>query len=230
MRFALLAILICSPLFAQDIKIKSGETKPVSLRITGEDYSFGVAGNVTWTKQDSDATHLKLTLVGTAPGSATITMVIYRQGRITGIDFITIGITGDAPAPVPPQPVPPIPDPVPPPAPTPTPNPPPIPVPNVASAWLVVIEESSERTAAIAKVMGNLTYWQGLKTQGHNYRFYDKDSAEAKAKGYVARAGTVGLPALLILDPKGGRQPLSATKLPATTAEIDTLLKGVTGK
>ena len=220
-RFALgLFLVVVASLSAQDISLKVGETKPISLRISGDEYNFGVSGGVSWKQDKSDATHLKLQLTGVTPGSAMISIAIYKNGKITDVAFISISIAGQVvPAP-PTPPVPPIP---------PGPEPPPVPPPGpkAASVWTIIIEESSERTAPIAKVMNDLAYWQSLKAKGHFWRFYDKDSPEAKAKGYADKAAAVGLPAVLILDAKTGGI-LKAFKLPATTAEIDVAIKEVT--
>lgn len=109
--------------------------------------------------------------------------------------------------------------PIPPPKPDPKPDPKP-----VNAAWVIVVEETSARTPAIASVLNDLTYWNGLEARGTHWRFYDKDSPDAKAKNYPQMVAGVDLPAILLLDGTGKK--LSAAKLPATTAGVDSLLKG----
>ena len=111
----------------------------------------------------------------------------------------------------------------PPPDPQPKPDPQPQPVTDVK--WCIVVEETSQRTADTAKVLGDLAYWKGLEARGVKYRFYDKDSPEAKQNKYVefqAEAG--GLPFVLLLDSTGKK--LDVFKLPVTTAELDAKIGG----
>ena len=90
---------------------------------------------------------------------------------------------------------------------------------------LIVDEVEGQRTADTAKVLGDLAYWKGLEARGVKYRFYDKDSPEAKQNKYVefqAEAG--GLPFVLLLDSTGKK--LDVFKLPVTTAELDAKIGG----
>lgn len=91
--------------------------------------------------------------------------------------------------------------------------------------WLIVIEETSERTPDAAKVLGDAAYWLAVRARGHKYRFYDKDSKEAKDLKYVAKVAGVGLPALLVLDAAGDVVGTPGP-LPKTTAGIDALIGG----
>lgn len=116
-------------------------------------------------------------------------------------------------------------------APIPPPDPPkpdPKPTPINASVWMIVVEETSERTALTAKVLGDLAYWNSIKTRGSNWRFYDKDSPDAIAKKYPTMVSGATLPALLILSADG--EKIKAVPLPKTTTEVDTLFREVTGK
>lgn len=111
-----------------------------------------------------------------------------------------------------------------PPAPDPKPKPDPAPVP-AGPLWLIVVEETSDRTPETAAVLGDSGYWLGLRAKGHKFRFYDKDSADATGKGYAKAVGDVALPALLILGADGAvvGKPVP---LPKTTAGIDALIGG----
>lgn len=144
-----------------------------------------------------------------------VELLIVPQGATKESDVIrrTLDVdAGDGPRP---PPVPPDPKPVPP---DPKPKPP-----TGEVAWLVVVEETAQRTPATAKVLGDLAYWQGLKARGVEWRHYDKDAPEAKSRNYSQFADESGLPSLLLLTKTGER--LKVVRLPATTAGIDSLLK-----
>jgi hypothetical protein len=117
-------------------------------------------------------------------------------------------------------------DPGPPPVP-PAPDPKPKPDPKPAPAgpfWLIVVEETGDRTPETAAVLGDSAYWLALRAKGHKFRFYDKDSADAKDKGYGKAVGDTTLPALLILGADGAK--VNAVPLPKSTAGIDALIGG----
>ncbi len=97
------------------------------------------------------------------------------------------------------------------------------PAPKQPVAWVVVVEESGERTADAAKVLGDLAYWQGLKAKGIDWRFYDKDSADAKRRNLDAFAAEVGMPAVLFLAADGKK--VNGFKLPKAVGDIDAKLK-----
>jgi hypothetical protein len=120
-----------------------------------------------------------------------------------------------------PQPPPPDPDPDPKPKPDPDP-----PAPKAELVWVVVVEETSMRTPDIARVLNDTGYWNGLKAKGHLIRFYDRDSEEARKSGYVKRADSVGLPAVILYDQKQGNH-LKTFRM-TSTAAIDSELKAVT--
>ena len=102
------------------------------------------------------------------------------------------------------------------------------PKPKQAVAWVVVVEETSQRTADTAKVLGDLAYWQSLlkRTPAVEWRFYDKDSADAKLRNFDVFGAEIGLPAVLFLAADGKK--IGGFKLPKTTAEIDAKLKEYT--
>lgn len=117
--------------------------------------------------------------------------------------------------------------PKPPPDPDPNPKPdPPTPQPKADSLWVIIVEETAERRPETIKVLNDFTYWNNLRAKGHLVRIYDKDQDEAKTHGYVRRAESVGLPAVLLYDQKSHAH-LKTFKLPSTTTAIDTEIKGV---
>ena len=85
------------------------------------------------------------------------------------------------------------------PGPDPSPDPEPRPTPIDESAWLIVIEESAERTPAVAEVL------RTLPALRRPFRVYDDDSEEAQQ--YVDAVSQVRKPALLILRP--GKRPIA---------------------
>jgi hypothetical protein len=100
---------------------------------------------------------------------------------------------------------------------------PPAPV-VMGTVWLVVVEETSQRTPELAAVLGDLAYWQGLRTKDVMFRFYDKDSTDPALKSHLPDALTVGLPALLTMDRTG--KIYDARKL-AGKSDVDAALKEV---
>lgn len=91
-------------------------------------------------------------------------------------------------------------------------------------AWVVVIEETSQRTPEVAKVLADVAAWNAL---GVKWRFYDQDDAYAKIAGYkrTADKANVALPALLLISDKG--DPITAVPLPKTVADIKAKIEEV---
>lgn len=110
---------------------------------------------------------------------------------------------------LPPSPVPPKPDP-----PGPTPDP------VVDSSWVIVIEESADRTPATAEVI------RYLQSSGFEFRVYDDDSDDAAA--YLRFVGGIDRPAMLVLDKNG--KLLRATGLPSSVDGLKRLLSEVTSQ
>lgn len=98
--------------------------------------------------------------------------------------------------------------------------------PNVEGAWVVVVEETSERSPAVARVAGDGEFWKSLESRGVKWRFYDVDSPDAKS--YREPAEKAGIPAILVLDANG--KVLAAKPLPATSDGVSEIVKGATGK
>lgn len=120
------------------------------------------------------------------------------------------------------------PQPDPDPKPDPDPPDPPEPEPSVdiPGSWVVFVEESSERTAEMAKIIGDADYWQTYVSRDLKWRVYDDDSPDAAS--YLDVANSVGIPAMIVLSPEG--KVLSKTKVPASTTAIDMIVKEVTGR
>lgn len=98
--------------------------------------------------------------------------------------------------------------------PLPTPTPTPSPIGDVD--WVVVVEESADRTTDIAVLFAD-PFWRTIKS-----RWYDDDSPDAAS--YVQATEGQPRPTILLLD-KSGRK-LFAGPLPKTVPEIQTLIGG----
>jgi len=97
---------------------------------------------------------------------------------------------------------------------------------NIEGAWVVVVEETAERSPAVARVQSEADYWRGLESRGLKWRFYDVDAPDAAS--YAKPAREAGIPALVIADPEG--KLLAAKPIPATTEGIDAIVRGATGR
>lgn len=102
--------------------------------------------------------------------------------------------------------------------------------PKLANAWVLLIEESSQRTPQVARILGNSTYWDSLAARKIKWRLYDKDSPEVKS--YTEAAEKVGYPAVLILTTEAGQTKgtlVAAKPCPPTTDSLDEFIRKVTG-
>ncbi len=107
----------------------------------------------------------------------------------------------------------PTPDPINPPTPV-------VPTPVAGDLFVVVMEETGERTPETASVLqGSSEFWQSLKTRGVVFRWYDDDSDDAAeyAMNVKERPG-------LLVFAKDGRV-LFKGGLPKDTKDIDAILK-----
>ena len=93
-------------------------------------------------------------------------------------------------------------------------------------AWVLIVEETAERSPVTARLGGDQEYWQSLEKRGLKWRFYDVDSPDAES--YRDKAKEVGLPALLIVAKDG--TPLLAKPSPATTQGVDADVRRYTGR
>jgi hypothetical protein len=126
-------------------------------------------------------------------------------------------------------PTPPIPTPDPPGPTPPGPNPPIPPAPVVVEgAWVIVVEETSLRTPAIAQILGETRFWKELPVAG--VRFYDKDNEAAIRNKYdvMARQTGLPLPVMMVVDRNG--KLIKAKTLPLDTTGVRAFVKETTGK
>ena len=102
---------------------------------------------------------------------------------------------------------------------------------DTEGSWVVVIEQTEQRTPEQATLMRNTPYWDSLKARGLNWRHYDYDSDDAK--DYRETAKEVGMPAVAIVQGRankdGEHKLLAKFKLPAQ-AELDAKIKEATGR
>lgn len=91
-------------------------------------------------------------------------------------------------------------------------------------AWVVIIEESSERTKEAALILQDWTWRQSLEERDINLRVYDDDQKEAD--GY--KRLNLPLPAIVFILPDG--QVVKTAKLPKDKKGVENLILEVTGK
>jgi len=110
------------------------------------------------------------------------------------------------------------------PEPEPDPNPIPPPPPEPGKRWVIVIEESSERTPQFASVVVDArNVWRGyVKSSGHQFRLWDKDVVPADGVSYRERCKT--FPTMFIADTEGtilyeGEPPTSSAQMLALIKE-----------
>jgi hypothetical protein len=123
-----------------------------------------------------------------------------------------------------PKPVPPFVEPEPTPTPTPVVDPA-----KTEGSWVVVVEQTEQRTLEQAKLLRDTQYWQSLEARGLNWRHYDYDAADA-AK-YRKLADEVGMPAVFVVGGKGELLSKVLAKFPLTTKDAtDAKIREVTGR
>lgn len=115
----------------------------------------------------------------------------------------------------------------------PTPGPGPGPEPEIVvdpaktlGSWVLLLEETAARTPEITRVVVNETFWSGLDGRGLKYRLIDRDASAFTP--YQSLVNEVGLPCILILAPTG--EVLAKEPLPATTDDLDAIVRKVTGR
>lgn len=120
-----------------------------------------------------------------------------------------------------------------PPGPNPSPGPGPDPTPDVVvdpsktkGSWVILLEETAERTPEITRVVVNESFWGGLEDRGLKYRLIDRNADAFEP--YRAIASEIGIPCILILSPTG--EVLTKTTLPKSTGELDQIVERVTGR
>lgn len=100
----------------------------------------------------------------------------------------------------------------------------PIPSPKPGS-WVVLVEETAERTSDVAKFMADGAWLESLKARQLKFRAYDDDQPEAAT--YVPVAKAAGIPAVVIASPEG--KVLSSFAFPAGRDVLDRRIKEATG-
>lgn len=96
-------------------------------------------------------------------------------------------------------------------------------------SWVVIVEQTEDRSLQTAELMRDLPYWQSLKARGLKYRHYDYDSDNAAP--YRAKADSIGMPAGLILGGQGELEGKLLAEFPVTDKPtLDAKIKEVTGR
>lgn len=90
-------------------------------------------------------------------------------------------------------------------------------------SWVVILEESEDRTPEVAKLIADATWLDGIKARQAKFRVYDDDQPEAAS--YVRAAGDKR-PAVLIVAPDG---TLLGQSDVVTRQSISDLLKAEAG-
>lgn len=122
----------------------------------------------------------------------------------------------------------PIPPPEPEPGPKPEPDPGPMPAPTADNVLIEVVEDTLNRTPDTAIVLNALAGWNELKDKGHDWRIYDKKTAETKGRQAVLDAGQTPLPAMIVRDLKTGKI-LRVLTLPVTIDSVKRVISELTG-
>ena len=92
------------------------------------------------------------------------------------------------------------------------------------NAWLVFVEESSERDLDFAVLLQNKKWTDSLKDREIKYRVYDKDQPEASS--YVKHCKS--LPWLLVVDTDGTL--VKSTAAPVKASDADKVIAEILGK
>jgi hypothetical protein len=203
----IVALLLAASAAAQSVKLPDavtvapGRLAAVAVEYDGDDVRWRVSSDLdVFREYDPDPRKIRLRVIGYAPGRYELSAVACKGGKLS--DFAACVITVGSPAPPPP---------------------PPPPTPSQKVAWVIVVEETAERTPQTARVLGDLPFWARL---GVPRRVYDKDDPAVKTNRYDVAAGKAGgLPAMLLLSEAG--DVLKSIKLPAT---VDEVRKEVGGK
>lgn len=107
--------------------------------------------------------------------------------------------------------------------PDPGPDPPgPGPSPVEGPVWIIILEESSERSPATATILGDKAFIDRQQAAGNKFRVYDDDSPDAAAFSAL----TTIRPALIVQSAKNGKV-LKTMALPKDSAGIEAVLKEV---
>lgn len=91
-------------------------------------------------------------------------------------------------------------------------------------AWLVIVEESSERKPDLAVLLQDWSWRQSLDERDINFRIYDRDQEEAKSYEKLK----LDLPAVVFVTPEG--KVVHVGKCPSDKKAMEDLIRKVTGK
>lgn len=91
-------------------------------------------------------------------------------------------------------------------------------------AWLVIVEESSERKPELAVLLQDWSWRQSLDERDINFRIYDRDQEEAKSYEKLK----LDLPAVVFVTPQG--KVVYVGKCPSDKEAMEELIRKVTGK
>jgi len=144
------------------------------------------------------------------PGGYIVKLHLVRDGKLE-IAAIEVEVGGDSPEP--PGPDPPTPDPDPP---IPTPGP-------LDEMWVIVVEESSDRTTGQAQVLFTYSLANWLSQNGHHFRLVDQDQPATDLSTWIAQAEQHDLPRLFLVGEDG--EAVHEGPLPETIAEMMALVK-----
>lgn len=206
MRFLAAFLLLTSPLWGQ-IKLPEKVEGEPSAFITVSAETEGEV--VRWLAIDKGLNvfpasllkSTKSTVVTSAKAGRYRLIAWTAVGGIPSEAVETVVIVGDAPNP----------------GPGPNPNPDP-PKPG-GPYWIIVLEETGDRTADTSKILNDKKFWEGIESDGSELRVYDDD--DKSAAPFVAI--TQERPALIVMTKSGNLVAVKA--LPKTTDEIKAVLK-----
>jgi hypothetical protein len=114
------------------------------------------------------------------------------------------------------------------PPPGPGPGPEPGPGPKAELVSIAIVEDTMQRSTETAILMNRLTAWTEFVDAGNDWRPYDLTTPEAKGKEAIAELGSITAPAIVIRD-KTTRRVIHKGPLPATFADLQKLIGGLTG-
>lgn len=95
-------------------------------------------------------------------------------------------------------------------------------------SWVVVVEQTEQRTPEQAKLMRDTAWWLSLEKRGLWHRPYDYDSPDAVP--YRKLADEVGMPMVLIILGKGDVGKVLGKDKLTTKEALDAKIKKVTGR